>query len=108
MFYFVVGYSQATERRPGKGEFRFQEEHGGQLATYTPEPSVLGIAQQALDAMPADSLYARVDVVRAKNGWAIMELELIEPSLYFNLDEDAPKRFVDAFIRYMQAHYRLV
>ena len=104
LFYFGGRYSHAIVKRPAKGDFRVQEEHGGQLATYTPEASVLGIAQQALDAMPADSLYARVDVVRAKNGWAIMELELIEPSLYFNLDEDAPKRFVDAFIRYMQSH----
>jgi hypothetical protein len=27
-----------------------------------------------------------------------MEAELIEPSLYFNMDEQSPKRFADAVI----------
>jgi hypothetical protein len=26
-----------------------------------------------------------------------MEAELIEPSLYFNMDSESPKRFADAF-----------
>ena len=46
--------------------------------------------------MPAQALYARVDLVRQENEWAIMELELIEPSLYFNLDTSSPSRFVKA------------
>jgi hypothetical protein len=27
-----------------------------------------------------------------------MEIELIEPSLYFNMDSMSPQRFVDAFV----------
>ncbi len=50
--------------------------------------------------MPCEALYARVDLVRQGSGWAIMELELIEPSLYFNLDEQSPLRFVDALISF--------
>jgi hypothetical protein len=46
--------------------------------------------------MPTPALYARVDLVRQDNEWAIMELELIEPSLYFNLDSSSPARFVKA------------
>jgi len=43
-------------------------------------------------------LYARVDLVRCKGEWALMELELIEPSLYFNLSPSSPQKFVDAFL----------
>ena len=60
----------------------------------------LDIAQKALSEMPCEALYARVDLVRQGSGWAIMELELIEPSLYFNLDEQSPLRFVDALISF--------
>lgn len=102
LFYFDNQYSHAIVKRPKAGDFRVQEEHGGELAVYQPQPDVLAMANRALDAMPSASLYARVDVVRTDGGWAIMELELIEPSLYFNLDEDAPKRFVDAFHQYIQ------
>ena len=34
--------------------------------------------------------------------WAIMEVELIEPSLYFNLDSKAPRRFVEAMLGYLE------
>ena len=42
-------------------------------------------------------LQARVDLVRLADGTpALMELELIEPSLYFRTDEGAAGRFADA------------
>ncbi|MGJ8631443.1 MAG: hypothetical protein ACSHWT_10415 [Glaciecola sp.] len=34
--------------------------------------------------------------------WQLMEVELIEPSLYFNMDEDSPERFVQATLDYLQ------
>jgi hypothetical protein len=44
-------------------------------------------------------LYGRVDLVRTKqNEFALMELELIEPSLYLNKDVDAPLRLSKAFV----------
>ena len=46
-------------------------------------------------------LYARVDLVRNGTGFALMELELIEPSLYFNMDPVSPRRFAAAFARRM-------
>jgi len=53
--------------------------------------------------MPTSALYARIDLVRQNNEWAIMELELIEPSLYFNLDPSSPARFVKALVSYSKA-----
>ena len=41
-------------------------------------------------------LYARVDLVRMPEGWAIMELELVEPSLFLAYDESAPRRLAEA------------
>jgi len=39
-------------------------------------------------------LYARLDFVRNKNNeFCVMEVELIEPSLYFNMDPQAAERF---------------
>ncbi len=45
-------------------------------------------------------LYARIDLVRDATGnTLLMELELIEPSLYFDQCPEAATRFVDAFLR---------
>ena len=49
----------------------------------TPEPEALAFAAAALDAVQwTELLYARVDLVRDDWGWALMELELVEPSLF--------------------------
>ena len=41
-------------------------------------------------------LYARVDLVKMPDGWAIMELELVEPSLFLGYDDRAPHRLARA------------
>jgi hypothetical protein len=41
-------------------------------------------------------LYARVDLVRtSKNTFALMELELIEPCLYFRFDTESAQKFAN-------------
>lgn len=103
LFYFGGCYSHAILKVPQKGDFRVQEEHGGQLISAEASSEQQQIAQRALEAMPTSALYARVDLVRQNNEWAIMELELIEPSLYFNLDPSSPARFVKALLSYSKA-----
>jgi len=99
LFYFGNEYSHSILKKPAAGDFRVQEEHGGQLAAYEPDEAMLSVARAALDVAPAQPLYARVDLVRFKGNWAVMEMELIEPSLYFNMDIASPKRFVQAFVQ---------
>ena len=98
LFYFAGHYSHSILKQPGAGDFRVQEEHGGQLKSIQPNEKMLTTARHCLAALPADVLYARIDLVRHKNEFAVMEIELIEPSLYFNMDPESPQRFVDAFI----------
>ena len=100
LFYFGGAFSHAIKKVPQEGDFRVQEEHGGRLHPVNVDDVQLAVAEKALSAMPCNALYARVDLVRQNNNWAIMELELIEPSLYFNLDEDSPVRFVEALLAF--------
>lgn len=97
LFFFGEEYSHAILKTPKTGDFRVQEEHGGLLQRIEPEPLLLALSRKALAAIPAPTLYARIDWVRTDTGFALMELELIEPSLYFNLDADAAERFAHAF-----------
>jgi hypothetical protein len=41
-------------------------------------------------------LYGRVDLVKMADGWAVMELELVEPSLFLAYDSAAPRRMAEA------------
>jgi len=106
LFYFNGDYSHAILKTPKDSDFRVQEEHGGRLAAITPEANLTEHAEQALNAIKAQigmPLYARVDFVRNEQGFALMEAELIEPSLYFNMDKQSATRFAQAFATRMQS-----
>jgi glutathione synthase/RimK-type ligase-like ATP-grasp enzyme len=97
LFFFEGVFSHAILKTPANSEFRCQEEHGGDIQPVVPEPLLLKRAQQALDVLPETLLYARVDFVRDdKNDFLVMELELIEPSMYLRTNPDAPMRFARA------------
>ena len=95
--FFGGEYSHTVLKTPKTGDFRVQEEHGGIIQRIDPAPDVVSFARRSLAAVQADLLYARVDLVFLENQQpAIMELELIEPSLYLSYDEESPERFADA------------
>jgi len=104
LFFFNNKYSHSIIKKPQKGDFRVQEEHGGQLALIQPAEKLMTAAKQALAHLPHKTLYARLDFVRAADDFLLMEAELIEPSLYFNMDADSPARFAQAFVEYIDAH----
>ena len=106
LFYFNGEYSHTIRKVPKSGDFRVQEEHGGELITVIPDERQLSAAAKVLAALPEKSLYARVDLIRNPRAqkddiWQLMEVELIEPSLYFNMDEASPERFVQATLNYL-------
>jgi glutathione synthase/RimK-type ligase-like ATP-grasp enzyme len=101
LFFFSGDYSHAILKVPAAGEFRSQEEHGAAIHSIEPEPKLLASGQAALAAVAPAPLYARVDFVRdAAGDFEVMELELIEPSLYLRTDPKAPARFARAIDRW--------
>lgn len=97
LFYFDGQYSHAILKTPKDNDFRVQEEHGGRLTSVTPEDELVRQATISLEAIDCMPLYARVDFVRLGDSFALMEAELIEPSLYFNMDAKSAGRFAKAF-----------
>ncbi len=101
LFYFGLEFSHAILKTPESGDFRVQEEHGGRILPVQPAPSLLETGDQVIRSLPETPLYGRVDLVRmADNRFAVMELELIEPSLYFRMDSRAPGRFASTLDRW--------
>ena len=99
VFVFGGAVSHAVLKTPAPGDFRVQEEYGGRIVGVEPEPALVALAGAALEAVPHPDplLYARVDAVRLEDGaFAVMELELVEPSLYFPFAPGSAGRFADA------------
>jgi glutathione synthase/RimK-type ligase-like ATP-grasp enzyme len=103
LFYFDGQYSHTILKTPKDNDFRVQEEHGGRLQSVTPEEKLVQQATHALSAIDEMPLYARVDFVRHGEQFALMESELIEPSLYFNMDDKSASRFAKAFANKMKS-----
>ena len=101
LFYFGEAFSHAILKTPAPLDFRVQEEHGGSIRAITPGPELRAVSDAVMAALAPRPLYARIDFVRLDTGFALMEVELIEPSLYFPYDDTSPDRFADAFVARM-------
>lgn len=90
-------FSHAIVKRPKAGDYRVQPHLGGTEVACEPPAGAIELARAALAAAPTEAVYARVDMVRDNDGrLAIIELELIEPSLWLQHAPDDGASFVSA------------
>ena len=99
MMFFAGTFSHAVSKRPQAGEFRVQERLGGRITRTDPPLPLVGHAQALLDAHAPGCLYARVDAVVAAARFVLMEIELVEPSLYLEHHPPAAAAFALAIQR---------
>ena len=83
-FIFIDGeFSHALIKQARPGDYRIQSSYGGQEFAIDPSPEDTRAARTILDALDTVPLYARIDMLRDRDGTLLlMELELIEPYLY--------------------------
>jgi glutathione synthase/RimK-type ligase-like ATP-grasp enzyme len=101
LIYFDCEFSHAVRKIPAAGDYRVQQHHGGRVVVHEPSRAELAVGKVALDAALEAApdaaqgrlTYARVDVVRVEAGPAVMEVELIEPELFFRYVPEAAPRF---------------
>ena len=107
LFYFANEFSHAIRKVPRAADFRVQEEHGAQISAVDPETRLLDAGRKVLRLVEPMPVYARVDFVRDDDGcFLLMELEVIEPSMYLRMDPEAPRKFAEAFDNYVQRKIR--
>jgi len=81
--YFGGQFSHAVRKTPKSGDYRIQSIYGGAEETYMPTNLERETARDILDVLDFTPLYARVDLLRGRDGaMKLIELELIEPYLY--------------------------
>lgn len=98
-FMFIGGdFTHAVTKRPKSGEIRCQAEHGGRSAPADPPDWAVAEAARMLSLIPGAPLYARVDAVVLDGAMRLMEVELIEPELFFTYAPEGADRFADVLI----------
>lgn len=98
LFFFNNEFSHAIQKVPKVGDFRVQEEYGADIKSVSPPDKLLKTAEALFNSIEPSPTYGRGDWVRGQDGrFLLMELELIEPSLYLRTDSGAAARFARAF-----------
>lgn len=94
---FNKKFSHAVLKQAKVGDFRVQAQYGGQHTIYHPSASLLNQVDRILSFIADPLLYARIDgFLDDQHNFWLMELELLEPVLFFDSDTDACQRFEQA------------
>jgi len=104
LIYFEGKFSHAIRKGPllkrkeGPTTELFAKES---IAARVPDAAELRVGARAMQAMPFETpLYARVDLIRDEKGEpVVLELEMIEPSLFFPFAGGSAERFAGAVVR---------
>lgn len=99
MLFFGGNFSHAIQKVPKSGDFRVQKQFGAQYLKFEPSTTLLSIAKNIVEIAGKESVYARIDGVMTQNGFLLMEVEMIEPDLFFEHTLDGPNRFVEAVLK---------
>ena len=104
LFFFDGEFSHGVAKVAAEGDFRVQPQFGGRFTPCQPEREALNLAHKVLAAAPQDLAYARIDMLRDMEGCLVlMELEAIEPDLYFEHAPDAGEAFGRAILRKLRS-----
>jgi glutathione synthase/RimK-type ligase-like ATP-grasp enzyme len=98
MVYAGGAFSHAVVKRARDGDFRVQQDFGGKVEPLMPPAGLLEFGAAVMAQVPASCAYARVDMVDTAHGPLLMELELIEPELYFSVVPGSAERMARAII----------
>ena len=96
LLFFGGAFSHAVIKTPAAGDFRVQAQYGGTHRAVEPPAAMLQAARDVLAALPTPTLYARIDGVERDGRFELMEVEVIEPYLFFPGSPGAVARYVTA------------
>lgn len=94
--YFNRRLSHVLLKKPAPNDYRVQGIYGGTVEIAEPTSRDILQAEMIIKRLPFDILYARLDLVRVNGDLSVMEVELIEPILSFNLFPQGVEHFVRA------------
>ncbi|HEY2748354.1 MAG TPA: hypothetical protein VGL86_27210 [Polyangia bacterium] len=95
LLFFGGEFSHAVLKTPKGGDFRVQAQFGGTHRALTPPAEMRAAAERVLAALPVAPLYARIDGIERDGHFELMEVEVIEPYLYF---PGAPDAAIDKYV----------
>ena len=98
--------SHAVVKTPAPGEYRVQPHHGGRSDSREVGPDLRELWDRLVTVLPGKPMYGRIDTVTINGRPHVMELELIEPSLFLRHEPKAADRLADAIVQRIELQTR--
>lgn len=99
LFWFGGEYSHAVRKVPAHGNW-LANTAGARFVADPPPAAAMEAAEAARARAPKDLLYVRIDLVLGDdNAWRVIEIEAIEPYLFFDFAPAGADVFVGAIAR---------
>jgi glutathione synthase/RimK-type ligase-like ATP-grasp enzyme len=100
LFWFGGAYSHAIRKIPNAGDWLANIPGKTRFVAEAPPPAAMEAAEAARARAPQDLLYVRIDLVLGDDGaWRVIEIEAIEPYLFFDFAPEGADAFVGAIAR---------
>ncbi len=96
--FFNKKFSHAVNKQAVNGDFRIQQQFGGIYTLIKADSEIIKKAQKIVNTFSEDLLYCRVDGIIIDNELHLMEVECLEPDLYFNLAEGSIDKFIESIL----------
>ena len=107
LIYFDHQFSHGVQKIPVAGDYRVQDDYGAKDYPWSPPQSWISVAENMLNSLDHRALYARCDFLRDDHDQPqLIELELIEPSLFFRHSTKSASMFADVIIEAVSKNKR--
>ncbi len=73
------------------------------LTAHGPTDDERRVAEAALAALPTVPVFARIDLIAVRGQPTVLEVEAVDPDLFFALDDGAFDRYIDALVQWYTA-----
>ncbi len=100
LFWFGGVFSHAIRKAPAPGEWLANMPGKTTFLADPAPPAAMAAAESARERAPRDLLYVRIDLVLGDDGqWRVIEIEAIEPYLFFDFAPEGADVFAGAIAR---------
>jgi glutathione synthase/RimK-type ligase-like ATP-grasp enzyme len=102
MIWVAGEVTHAVRKVPAEGEFRIHEHWGGSAEPVEPAPDDVEVAKAVLRQLRRMPAYARIDLLHDAGEPRVVELELVEPYLWFEVAPHAADLLADQLLRRLE------
>jgi glutathione synthase/RimK-type ligase-like ATP-grasp enzyme len=101
LIYYGGKFSHSVIKKVKQGDYRAHPDWGAEVLLYDPTVEEIEVGHRVLDAVGHPVHFARLDMIPSDNGPYVIEIELIDPMMFFNHQPETADNYADHIENYL-------